>query len=85
MGLSFDLVRDYRTAFHHPTHIVDGHVDVRQRIAFDGDKVGKITRSHGAEFLFLAKEFGSVGGSRAQRLFRRDSGLSSQPTNWQVG
>jgi hypothetical protein len=51
----FGLISDHGASFHHPTHVVDGDIDVRQWIAFHGHQVAKITRSDGAEFLFFAQ------------------------------
>src|SRR6202040_4207292 len=42
--LSFRFVHHHGATLHHPTQIVDSHVDVRERVAFDGDKVREITR-----------------------------------------
>jgi len=44
--LRFGLVHHHAAGFHDPTHIVDGHVDVCQRVAFDGDEVREIAVSH---------------------------------------
>jgi hypothetical protein len=38
------LIHEYRAGFHHRAHVVDGQVDVGQRVAFDGDEIGKVTR-----------------------------------------
>jgi hypothetical protein len=38
-----------------PTHLVDGHVDVCQRVAFDGDQVGKTAGCDCAEFFLFAQ------------------------------
>jgi len=51
----FGFISDHDASFHHPTHIVDSYVDVRQRVAFDGDQVREITRSDGTEFFFFSK------------------------------
>src|SRR5262245_12107550 len=43
LGHRFCFVDDDGATFHDPTNVVQNDVDVRQRIAFDGDNVGEET------------------------------------------
>ena len=51
--LRFRFVHHYRAAFHDPFHLRNRHINVRQRVAFHGHQVGKVTRSDRSEFLFF--------------------------------
>jgi hypothetical protein len=55
MRLDLGFIHYHRATFHHPAHFVSRHVDVRQRIAFDGNQVGKVARRYGPEFFLLAQ------------------------------
>ncbi len=54
-NLSLGLVRHYGASFHHPFHLVNRDIDVRQWIAFYRDQVAKITRRNRPEFFFFSK------------------------------
>lgn len=66
--LRFRFVCDHCAGFHHPFDFVDGDIDVGERIAFDGDYVGKIAGGDGAEFPLFPKHFGVVWSWRRAGL-----------------
>jgi hypothetical protein len=55
VGLRLCFLDNDGAGFHDPAHIVDRYVDVCQRVAFDGDEVGKITWRNRPEFFFFAQ------------------------------
>ena len=74
-GLGSRFVDDHLTGFHYPTHVLDGYLNVGERIAFDGDEIGEVAGGDGAEVCGMAEEFGGVDGGGAQGLFGSHSGF----------
>src|SRR6185437_670978 len=74
-GASLSLVDDHGTAFHHPFHTVHRHVDVGQRIAVDGNDVGRVAWRDAAQAILHAenRRAGRRGGG--QRLCGRHADL----------
>src|SRR6185503_19781082 len=65
---------DDGAAFYHPSYFVDNHVDIGERVAFDGDDVGEIAGRERAERLLLAEQRRRHGGRGGKRLRRRHPG-----------
>src|SRR5258708_18925863 len=60
---------------HHPAHFVDCGLDVVQRIAFDGQNVGEITRTDCSQALFHAEQLCAVRRGGFQGLLGSHAGL----------
>jgi hypothetical protein len=78
------LVHDDPAALHHPANAVDEGMDVRERVALDGDDVGVEAGSDCAEVFPLAQEPGAVGGLAQGRVGVNPLAFPSAPRGKRV-
>ena len=68
LGHGSCFVDDNDATFHDPANIVQNDVDVRKRIAFDGDNVGEETGCYRTQVLFHSEHFGLIDRRGLERL-----------------
>jgi hypothetical protein len=49
------LVYDRLAAFHNPSHFIYRYSDIRSRIAFHGNQIGKVPRRDGTKLVLFSK------------------------------
>jgi hypothetical protein len=58
------LINNYLTVLHHPSDVVDYHIDIAQWIALDRHQISKVSRSNGSELARHAEKGCGIRGGR---------------------